>query len=83
MAGEWIVAAIRQEIRDRIPENWDTYHSPSCGRPLCGPVHCADDCPSFYYLTTGLWCLWTRLREMRDRQDQLQRQQAEIYALHA
>lgn len=73
MAGEYIVAAIREEIKSRIPENWDTYHSPSCNFILC-----ARDCPSTIYRTTHIWRLWTQWVDIYDRQDRLQRQQNDI-----
>lgn len=73
MAGEWIVEGLRLERKARIPVNWETYHSPSCG------AACTNDCPSFMFRMTGEWNLWTIWREIRERQDLLQKQQAKIY----
>lgn len=78
MSGEWIVEAIKQEIKSRIPENWTDYHS-----PLCSSVACDDDCPSTNYRLYGIWRLWSYWKESHERQRQIQRQQAEIHQLVA
>ena len=75
MTRNYILEALRMEREARIPANWETYHS-----PLCHSL-CSDDCPSLNYREQGIWKLWSEWKEIRDRQQQLFRQQNDIHQL--